>query len=225
MAEYVEDGNSVSGKIAFPECPPQPQGRNIVFKFPRMRGNKCVCDLIVRDGNQYLGEAISRKNLPHLTPDAAEDAQRSPAPSPGISPSPGVGSTPMLSEPPEPVENQAALEAQFLAATAETSDFAAEMERVKAQSTQTPEEHKALAEQTQQLINAAPTPDPTGPSGGQVMTSIPVPSHGADQTVPSREEISRLIPSVDQIQAELDRMYLPTKPTSETPAVEIMDDE
>jgi len=58
MDQYVETGETAQGILPFLECPPQPQGRNIVYLFPKRRGNKCTCDLIVRDGAQYFGNTF-----------------------------------------------------------------------------------------------------------------------------------------------------------------------
>jgi len=45
----------------------------VVYFFPRTRGNKCACDLIVRDGARYVGDLISRKKLPQLEPSSELD--------------------------------------------------------------------------------------------------------------------------------------------------------
>jgi hypothetical protein len=138
MDEYVETGEGSRGYIAWPHCPPQPQGRNIVFNFPRRRGNKCTCDLIVRDGSAYLDPSSPLGPLGAVTG------------RPQIGPS--VSDTAQNAEYPEtPIENN---------------------------------------------VEASETT-----ANGHV--------------VKSAEETQQLMPSVETIQAELDRVHLPQKPLSE----------
>lgn len=59
---FVETGNSVAGRILFPEAPPQPMGRVIVYSFVNRRGNKGTCDLLVRDGQEYFASEKRRRN-------------------------------------------------------------------------------------------------------------------------------------------------------------------
>lgn len=61
MDEFVETGEPSFGTLHFPEAPPQPQGRNIVYKLPTRRGNRCTCDLIVREGGEFLDEESSQQ--------------------------------------------------------------------------------------------------------------------------------------------------------------------
>lgn len=54
LDQFVVTGETASGTIAFPECPPAPFGRNIVYHFSNIKGHKGTCDLIVRDAQQQL---------------------------------------------------------------------------------------------------------------------------------------------------------------------------
>jgi hypothetical protein len=51
---FVETGEVASGTIPFPECPPEPIGRNIVYHFNNIKGQKGTCNLIIRDGEEYF---------------------------------------------------------------------------------------------------------------------------------------------------------------------------
>jgi len=64
---FIATGQSVSGKIPFPQCPPQPLGRVIVYNFNNTRGHKGTCDLMVRNGQDYVTQ-LARKDLPDLQP-------------------------------------------------------------------------------------------------------------------------------------------------------------
>lgn len=68
LDHFVRTGESVSGKIPFPECPPAPMGRMVVFKFTNTRGQKGTCDLMVRNGQDYLTKE-ARSELPIIDPD------------------------------------------------------------------------------------------------------------------------------------------------------------
>lgn len=68
LDHFVETGESASGKIPFPECPPPPHGRMIVYKFTNVRGQKGTCDLMVRNGQEYYTNH-ARRDLPVVLPE------------------------------------------------------------------------------------------------------------------------------------------------------------
>jgi hypothetical protein len=178
---YVETGEPEASSLPFPECPPQPQGRNVVYSLPRTRGNRCTCDLIVRDGAAYLGDKFPRDQLPapHEPVATAGRAERLDAPvyangatdpigdeapqlvdanaARGAITSGGGGAEP--AEGPEGMENFAVA-------------LQREIDRMKSQVGEnlSPEEARALAE--------------------------------------------KMVPSAEQIQAEMERMYLPPSDSS-----------
>lgn len=65
--QYIESGETMHGSIPFPECPPMPYGRNIVYLLPQKKMHRCTCDLIIR-GTENLAKRLPRSKLPHVEP-------------------------------------------------------------------------------------------------------------------------------------------------------------
>lgn len=74
MDDFVETGEAKTGSIFCADLPPF--GRRIEYTFPKIRNNRCVCDLIVPNGEKYIGDVVSRNDLPHLEPPGASDEGR-----------------------------------------------------------------------------------------------------------------------------------------------------
>ena len=73
LKRFVVTGETACGMIEFAECPPQPYGRNIVYKFTNIKGTKGTCDLMVRNGQDYFTKE-ARRNLPVTQPPEAAQA-------------------------------------------------------------------------------------------------------------------------------------------------------
>lgn len=165
MDRYVETGEYSAGKIPFPEAPPQPQGRNIVYAFPRSRGRKCTCDLIVRDGSKYVGGDVPRAKLPSLSPPASGSS--------GGPFGPSGPECPVVDDP-ELVAFEAELRSKIPGLGNDVS------EAVPETTTLSRAEIEAMvpsAEEIQKcldnMVNSAPAPSATADSGSDVVEILP----------------------------------------------------